>query len=98
MVAGTDVGIDAETLAHHPLAVFDHLPKDGRHAPGSIQLALAFRDDDLGSLVRRRQGLAQRVDALLHLIRLNRPHPLDADAAHGALDRIVGLSILYVGP
>src|SRR5882762_4091998 len=98
MVAGTYVGIDAETLAHHPLALLDHLPKNGRHAPGSIQLTLAFRDDYLGSLVRRRQGLAQRVDALLHLVRLNRPHPLDADAAHRALDRIVGLSILRLRP
>src|SRR5882724_2438036 len=98
MVAGAHIGIDAETLASHALAVLDHLPQNGRHAPASIQLALALRDDDLGSLVRRRQRLTQRVYALLHLVRLNRPHPLDAHAAHRALDRIPALSILYVRP
>src|SRR5882672_1135960 len=98
MIARTHIGIDAETLAHHPLALLDHLPENRRHAPGSIQLALAFRDDDLGSLVRRRQRLTQRVDALLHLVRLHRPHPFDAHAAHGALDRVVALSILHLRP
>src|SRR5216683_5050481 len=98
MVAGAHIGIDAESLAYHALAVLDHLPENGRHAPGSIQLALAFRDDDLGSLVRRGQRLTQRVDALLHLVRLNRPHPLNPHASHRALDRIVTLSILHFRP
>src|SRR6266404_6137268 len=98
MVAGAHIGIDAETLAHHALAVLDHLPEDGRLAPASIQLALALRDDDLGSLVRRRQRLTQRVDALLHLVRLNRPHPFNTHTADRALDRIPALSTLDIRP
>src|ERR1700686_563771 len=98
MVAGTHIGIDAETLAYHALAVLDLLPGGGGQTPGSIQLALAFRNDDLGSLVRRRPGLTQRVDARLHLVRLNPPHPFNSHAAHRALDRIPALSILYVRP
>src|SRR5258708_9603774 len=88
MISGAYVGIDAETLAHHPLALLDHLPKNGRHAPGSIQLALAFRDDHLGSLVRRRQRLAHRAASLLHLVPLHLPHPLHPHPAPPALTRI----------
>src|ERR1700719_2775471 len=98
MVARTHVGIDPETLAYDALAVLYHLPEYGGHAPGPVQLALAFRDDDFRSLVRRGQRLSQCVDALLHLVRLHRPHPFDAHATHRALDRIPAFAILYIRP
>src|SRR4030081_3016178 len=98
VIARADIGIDAETLTHHALAFLGHPLQNGGHAPLSIQFALTFRDDDLRPLVLRRQSLAQRADALLHLVRMYRPHPFHSHAAHCALDRIPALAILYVRP
>src|ERR1700723_1675068 len=98
MIPRTNLGIDAEALAPPPLALLGHALQHGRDAPLAIQLALALRDDDLGSLIVRRQGFAQRVDAFLHLVRMDCAHPIHTHAAHGPFDRIAALSILHISP
>src|SRR5262245_43484441 len=98
MVAGTDVFVDTEALAHDALATFDSGRRQRLHAALLVEHAFRRGDDDLGSLFFRRQRLAQRVAHALDVVgAVDLAHPFCADALYRLDDRMLGRTRTVVG-
>ena len=91
MVAGTGIGVYAETLAHHPLAVGNLLANFWLLAPLEVQHAFTLRNDDLGAFFLGGQRLPQGVAHLRQAIGIgDRFYPLNTHAANRLFNRVVG--------
>ena len=98
MIAGAGIGIDAEALAHHALAALQALAHQRPHAPLLVEHAFRLGDDDLRPLDRGSERLLERVAHPADVIGArDRAHPVDADAAHRLLDRVLGRAHGIVG-
>ncbi len=98
MIARAGIGIDAEALAHDAFAALNRLRHQRALAALLVQHAFRLRHDDLGAFLLGGQRLAQGVAHLPDIVGVrDGAHPLDADAAHRLLDRIVGRADLVVG-
>jgi len=83
VVAGARVGVHAETLSHHALALLDRRVEQRLLASLAVQHAFGLRNDHFGSAVRRCHRF---LDSVLHLGdvvgAVDLAHPLHADAAY----------------
>ncbi len=98
MIAGADVFIDTEALAHDALAALGGGRHQRLHAPLLVQHAFRRGDDDLRPLFLRRQRLAQGVAHVRDVVgAVDLAHPFGADALHRLDDRMLGRTRTVVG-
>src|SRR5262249_23951506 len=98
VVDGAGVRIDAKALAHHALAAFHSFAHEPPPAALLVEHAFGLGGDYPGAFARRGRRLLGGFAHFADVVgaRDGAP-PVDADAAHGLLDRVLGRAHAVVG-